>query len=106
MALIDGADYKFGVMKIRPGAVFESQRGAGFGTADPSHSVLAVDSAGHVVAGNPMQRICCVVVDVAHPNASAVWLSNVIDEKVGEKSVSVDHVSGRDCQQYAFEVLE
>lgn len=60
----------------------------------------------HVIAGNAMDRVRRLVIDIAHADASAVSLIDAIDKEVGETSVCVDGLSGSNGQQNRFEVGE
>lgn len=106
VADVDGTGYIFGVVLVGPGAIFECEGGTSFGAAHAGDPVPPVDPTGHVVAGDAMKRVRCLTVDVAHADASAVSLSHAIDEKGGEKSVSINDRSGCYCQQYTVEVVE
>lgn len=69
-----------------------------------SYQKTARLTACHVIASNALNRVCRLGIDVAHTDAGAVSLIDIIDEKVGEASVSVDDLSSCYCQQYAHDI--
>lgn len=58
----------------------------------------------HVIASNALDRVSRLGIDVAHADAGAVPLIDIIDKKVGEASVSVDDLGSCYCQQYALDI--
>lgn len=69
-----------------------------------SYQKIARLTACHVLTSYALNWVSRLGIDVAHTDAGAVSLVDIIDEKVGEASVSVDDLSGCYCQQYALDI--
>ena len=94
---------------IRPITELERQLGTGICTANASDTILAVDTTGHVFAGNGSNWSNgegSLLNVVAHADASAITLRNIIDKEVREERMGIDSCSGGQSQQQAVGVGE
>ena len=104
VARIDGA----GLGSIRPVAELESHPRACVCAANTRHTVHAIDAACHIVTGdggpNRAEGVGGFLDVVAHPDASAITLVDVVDEEIGERGVGVDSGSSSQGQQDTIDV--
>ena len=106
VAGIDGA----GLSSIRPVAEFERHLRPCVCAANTGHAVVAVDAAGHVVArnGGPnrAEGVSRFLDVVAHSDASAIALVDIVDKEIGEGGVGIDSGSSSQSQQRTIDVGE
>ena len=88
--------------RIRPVTELERQLGTSVCTANAWDTILAVDTTGHVFAGNSSNgadRIGRLLNVIAHADASTITLRNIIDKEVREESMSIHSCCGGQSQQ-------
>lgn len=106
VAGIDGA----GLGSIRPVAELESHLRPCVCAANTRHAVHAIDAACHIVAcnGGPdrAEGVSSFLDVVAHSDASAVTLIDIVDEKVRKSGMSADSGSSSQGQQDTVDVGE